>query len=687
MIDFLAQLHFQRPLWLLCIPALIAFAVYARSRPLIAGDWNKHIDAHLLSYLSLEESQHSGRFGINQIRVMGWISLIIASIALAGPAWNKVDQPPLKNTARTFIIADMTMSMYASDIQPSRLVRLKFKMRELLKAIPDGEFSLIAYSGDAHVVSPLTDDYRAIDNLIPALSPGIFPAIGSNPESAFQQLNQLLEGKARGFNRVIMFTDEILSASEQTILDSFPDNIDQFIVVGVGTDKGSPITLPSGRFMKDAKGNIVSAKLNRQKLSTFASKAGGSYLELSNDNSDIERISRQLSATASGQVSNLSLSTNVKNKARQVKMDQWNDRGGWFALAIIPFFLCLFRKGYLFVCLITIGTVSLQSPPTNAQNLDPDEASQPAVPANGSSYKNVPEKNSLWQRLWYNSDQLGARALENQQNELAIDSFNNQEWKSHAQTLNGNHKQAAELIDELIVNNSQPENRRAELIYNKGFNLAHAGDLQQASDTFAEALAINEDFSEAAKAKDIVDKLLEQSASESQDSNSDNSEQSDNKQQQSDQQEGNQGSGEQQQDQNSDEAQKHQEPSETSNSQQQNQEQQQAQKQNQHQNQNQNANQQPEEKLSDQQDKEPQQLSRQEQQQLAQQEENKQQGEQAPLSSFEQLSDAEQAELQSWLNQLTDDPGGLLRRKFDYERQVREREGSVIVDNENQQLW
>ena len=58
-----------------------------------------------------------------------------------------------------------------------------------------------------------------------------------------------------------------------------------------------------------------------------------------------------------------------------------------------------------------------------------------------------------------------------------------------------------------------------------------------------------------------------------------------------------------------------------------------------------------------------------------------------PLSSFEKLSANEQAELQSWLNQLTDDPGGLLRRKFDYERQVRERDGTVIIENESKQLW
>ena len=189
-LELLQQLHWARPLWLLAIPLIIALAVFVKGRTLRAGDWAEHIDSHLLNYLALHESEQSTRFGTARLRIVMWISLIITALALAGPAWNKSEQPPLKNTARTIIIADMTMSMFATDTQPSRLVQLKFKIRELLKSIPDGESALIAYSGDAHIVSPLTDDFRAIDNLVPALSPEIFPSIGSNPGISVRAANR-----------------------------------------------------------------------------------------------------------------------------------------------------------------------------------------------------------------------------------------------------------------------------------------------------------------------------------------------------------------------------------------------------------------------------------------------------------------------------------------------------------------
>ncbi len=690
-LELLQQLHWARPLWLLAIPLIIALAVFVKGRTLRAGDWAEHIDSHLLNYLALHESEQSTRFGTARLRIVMWISLIITALALAGPAWNKSEQPPLKNTARTIIIADMTMSMFATDTQPSRLVQLKFKIRELLKSIPDGESALIAYSGDAHIVSPLTDDFRAIDNLVPALSPEIFPSIGSNPESAFELLTDLLEGQPAGYNSVILFTDEILPASQRRILQSIRNkDIDQFVVVGVGTSQGSPIPLPSGRFLKDSKGNIVSTAVNRSALSAFSQQAGASYLELSSDNNDIKQLTSLLSVSSAG-ASHAHLLRDTNDDS--LTIDHWEDRGGWLALAIIPFTLCLFRKGFLFSLLIVFSTTVFQ--PTSLRAQESSAEASPLANINNATTSGS-FKDSIWQRAWLNRDQRGQRALTSSEAGTAVELFNDPEWLAAAQSLHGDYSAAEKTYSDLASSTSLENIKKSQLLYNQAYNLAHAGKLQAASNTFAEAIELKEDFNEAEKAKKIVDQLLAAQQQNQQQQNADGSENNDEDSSQGDQSNSSanneSGQGQNQQSQSSQGQQEQGEQESGGKDQASSQDSQKEASPNGNQNQDNgtNTSETTQQQSLAQEGKEDEQASDAGEQKTVSSGENQENSEdaQAPaLSSYEKLSAGEKAKLESWLNKLTDDPGGLLRRKFDYERQLREREGTVIVENENDQLW
>lgn len=680
-LELIDNWHWQRPLWLLLVPVLLLLVFITKSRILRAGDWAEHIDSHLLSHLALHKAELSQRFGSSRIRACAWTGLMIAAIALAGPAWNKTQQPPLKNSTRTIIIVDMTMSMFATDVQPSRLVKLKFKLRELLKSIPDGELALIAYSGDAHIVSPLTDDFRAIDNLIPALSPEIFPSIGSNPATAFIQLQTLLENQPPGQTNLVLYTDEILPASEKRVLTALPKNIDQFIIVGVGTAQGSPIPLPSGRFLKDDKGKIVSTSLDRTKLASFANRVGATYLDLSSDNSDIKNISKLLAVSSS---QNPATSAFQNNSAGKFSIDQWDDKGGWFALAVIPFFLCVFRKGYLFILVISVPMTLLYHQPVMAEEI--------------KAFKKL---DNAWQSLWLNDNQRAKKALDTDQLDRAADLFESPEWRAIAQSKKQDYDAAIKTYDNLLDSELELSQPTPEVLYNKGFNLAHAGNLPQAAQTFEDAIKIDPNFEEAKKAKAIIDELIEQAEKEQ--NQQQNSNEQDSKGQDSDDQDEQNPSeqnaeGQQSQSQQSDSKQSESEQSESEQSQstgkesdQENSDSADSDK---------NAYESPpsanKEQSEDKQSKDDQEQSENEIEeataQINEQTEDENSGEEnqeksKQLSSFEKLSANEQAELQSWLNQLTDDPGGLLRRKFDYERQVREREGTVIIENESKQLW
>ena len=114
------------------------------------------------------------------------------------------------------MIADLTLSMHAQDIAPSRLTRMRFKLLELLARRDEGHTALIAYSGDAHLVSPLTDDAKTIAALVPSLSPEIMPSIGSNATAAFLLAETLLK-TTPDRARVVWFTDEVLSRDKADV--------------------------------------------------------------------------------------------------------------------------------------------------------------------------------------------------------------------------------------------------------------------------------------------------------------------------------------------------------------------------------------------------------------------------------------------------------------------------------------
>src|SRR5690606_35107252 len=125
--------------------------------------------------------------------ISGWL---IACIAAAGPSWQKIQQPVSKQQDALVIVLDLSLSMYAEDEQPSRLVRARRKINDILQQRKEGLTALITYSGDAHVVVPLTDDGNTIINLLPALEPAIMPSFGSNIRAALQLAQQQLDNAA-----------------------------------------------------------------------------------------------------------------------------------------------------------------------------------------------------------------------------------------------------------------------------------------------------------------------------------------------------------------------------------------------------------------------------------------------------------------------------------------------------------
>lgn len=713
MFEVLENWHWLRPLWLLAIPIpLIVLFTVMRSMP-TSSTWSKYVDKHLLQALLAKQSDTTIWLGSRRIKLILVAGFLLCIFALAGPSWEKVEQPPLQSNGKLIIISDMTLSMFASDMAPSRLVRQKFKIREFIKAYTKGEMALIAYSGDAHVVTPFTEDYQAVDNLISGLSPEIIPAIGSNPESAFQLAIELLEPQP-GPATIVLFTDEVLEQSAQRIKKLLQDfnaavlfaNKLELIVVGIGTTQGSPVKLPSGRFIVDKNNDIVSIGLNRQKLQQFANTNAAQYLELTDDNRDINRLISLTDRLAAVKESDQQIAT---------KIDYWKDRGGILILLSLPIFLLAFRKGFILPCLlVTLIT------PTISQKLYADDLQSRLNNITQSSVENIPQtiedsvdtsvveqanqSDSFWRNLWQRPDQQGFKAVERGAWEDASDTFADPAWRGFAADQGGDFEKAELAYEEALQQNSPQSLPEQALLYNQSLAKARQYKFEESLASLDKALTIDPDFKAAIEAKELIEKLL-QSQQQSEQQSQDQS-------QEQDQENGEQGQqGDQASSDNQDQSgtesdidrSEQADESEPSN--------QQAQSHSQtgEDAQAKDSEQSFAEHSEDSGESDDEKNSREE---ISSQSQSEQQGDEASEQSriseengaaeesenkdkqLVQQRDQEdtpsviqQSELSTWLNQIEDDPSGLLRRKFEYERRVREREGEVVIDNENQQLW
>jgi Mg-chelatase subunit ChlD len=177
--ELLEDFHFIRPqfLWLLIPLGLIIFLFLLSRREEI--HWKKNIAEHLRPFMIQKG---------NQVKVIIWklvlyVTVIGAVIGLSGPTWEKIEIPGKTLETPLVILLDLSQSMMATDIQPNRLERAKFKISDLLKANPGARVALVGFSGTAHVILPLTNDYSLIDSHINQLNPSVMPFYGSDLEA------------------------------------------------------------------------------------------------------------------------------------------------------------------------------------------------------------------------------------------------------------------------------------------------------------------------------------------------------------------------------------------------------------------------------------------------------------------------------------------------------------------------
>lgn len=176
-----SDFHFLRPWWLL---GLLGLLFMVRSKKSMLTPWSKVIAPHLLPYL-FKDKLHQARFP--------WLTLICMTLiilALSGPTYKKIPTAITLGKPPLILILQLNNHMLVNDIEPSRLKRAVYKITDLFKAY-NGEFGLIVYAGDAHVLSPITKDTNTIKNLLASVSPEIMPKAGNDPLAAITLANEM----------------------------------------------------------------------------------------------------------------------------------------------------------------------------------------------------------------------------------------------------------------------------------------------------------------------------------------------------------------------------------------------------------------------------------------------------------------------------------------------------------------
>lgn len=283
-----AETYYFHLLWL--VPVLVLFFVYAfRARRQAMQQFGNLL---LLQKLAA---------GVSRKRQIGKLVLLVLAVALlalvlARPQIGTKLEEAKREGVDVFIAVDVSVSMLAQDIPPSRLEKAKHEVDNLINRLRGDRVGVIAFAGTAFVQCPLTLDYGAAKMFLDILEPGLIPTAGTNIEEAIALALKSFEGKERKFKVLILITDGENHEGDAMKLAEEAERQGVIIhCVGIGSPEGVPIPqnadqLGSSGFKKDRQGQVVMSKLDEVTLEKIALQTNGKYYRASSGESELEKI-------------------------------------------------------------------------------------------------------------------------------------------------------------------------------------------------------------------------------------------------------------------------------------------------------------------------------------------------------------------------------------------------------------
>jgi Ca-activated chloride channel family protein len=460
----LSEFHFLRPAWLLSFVPLIFFLLWFARRRFEMRRWRNIVDPALMPHVLIGSGYQTRR----RVTVVLALAGTLLITALAGPVWQRLPQPVFRSQDALVIALDLSRSMDVADVNPSRLVRARFKISDILKRRNEGQTALIAYAAQPYVISPLTDDTQTIIAQLPALTTSLMPSQGSRADLALAKAAELLKQSGVSQGHLLLVTDGVDSARTAPIAQELAKKGMRISVLGIGTNHGGPIP-GQGGFVKHRNGSIVIAKLDTANLKRLAKQGHGFFRPLSTDDSDIDHLLASVSQQPE------------ESAAVEREADTWREQGPWLLLLLLPLAALAFRRGVLAVWLLLF-----MLPYKPAAALD-------------------------WNDLWSRPDQQASRQLAAGDAEAAARLFTDPAWKGAAAYQAGNYADSLTALDGLD---------NTDATYNRGNALARLGRYDEAITAYEDVLAKNPENSDARYNRDLLREQQKQQQQQNEDGQS-----------------------------------------------------------------------------------------------------------------------------------------------------------------------
>ena len=451
----IGDFHFLRPEWLFALLAAAALAWVVSRREDVRSRWRGTIAPHLLDHLVVDPSR---RLRLRPLHLTVAL-LALGAIAAAGPTWERERPPFVEDKAPLAIAIDLSRTMDAIDVAPTRLERVKLKVRDLLALRKGARTAIFVYAGSAHMVLPLTDDEGLIRTYVDSLATGMMPVPGKDTAKALEAVEA---GLAREDTpgTILFMTDGV----ESHAFDAFKNykGKNEIMVLGVGTAAGGPVKTGKASFLADATGQRVFAKLDVEGLRKLRSETGVQVATVTLDDADVRWIQRRVQA-------------HLQQKQAEEKL-RWRDFGWWMVIPITVLGALWFRRGWTirWASVVLLGFVLAA----------PDRA-------NAADWRFLD--------LWLTSDQQGRLAYDRGDYKTAAERFADPMWQGVA-------LYHARRYDDAV--NAFARVDTAESYYNQGNALAKLGKFPAAAANYQEALKRRPDWPEAKANLALVQKLI-----------------------------------------------------------------------------------------------------------------------------------------------------------------------------------
>ena len=322
--------HWIRPGWLAAIPAFALIWWLVRRR-----DRGKHVanplalPPHLLDVLTVNRTAARGVRSIDLII----LTFMVAALAAAGPTWQRIPNPFFSETAPLIVAVELTDTMRANDVSPTRLERAKLKLLDLMGLRTGGRTALVAFAGSAHLVLPPSEDPEILKPFLEGLDPYIMPRPGVNGMAAVALAHDILVREDTP-GSILLMTDG-LDAADVAALTDYRARADAagIVILVFGTEAGGLVQRADGGFVTDADGRRLPNGIDLANIEMLDDIAGITVIRSTTDNADLRHVQRRVE-------------TNLQNALDEDVSAAWDDRGWLLVWPVMGLMALWFRKGW-----------------------------------------------------------------------------------------------------------------------------------------------------------------------------------------------------------------------------------------------------------------------------------------------------------------------------------------------------